>query len=194
MQQNYGGRVPSEARPSGDNTARLSPGGARENTNVLPERRKTTRVPMDLRVDDREIRRPGASYMSDTLASIRAEAGDRPILLIVGQDAANALDQWHRWRELFELAHLVVMTRPKSRPRYRPELEQVLRPRRVRNLRALMDGPAGGVLHTEVTRLAISSTDIRRQLEAGRNPRFLLPAPVLEYIHRENLYIAACQT
>lgn len=144
----------------------------------------------DLRVDDREIRRPGRSYMVDTLDSIRREAGNCPVLLIIGQDAANALDQWHRWRELFELAHLVIMTRPKSRPRYRPELAEVLQPRRVRGARALMDAPAGGVLHVEVTRLAISSTDIRRQLEAGANPRFLLPAPVLKYIRKQRLYNA----
>lgn len=144
----------------------------------------------DLRVDDREIRRPGASYMVDTLTSIRAEAGDRPILLAVGQDAANVLDQWHRWRELFDLAHLVVMTRPKSRPRYRPELGTVLQPRRVRRVRALLDRPVGSVLHVEVTRLAISSTDIRRQLATGGNPRFLLPAPVLEYIRDHELYLS----
>ncbi len=35
-----------------------------------------------------------------------------PLFLLIGQDAANALDSWHRWRELFDLAHLVVMRRP----------------------------------------------------------------------------------
>lgn len=142
----------------------------------------------DLHVDDREIRRPGMSYMVDTLTSIRAEAGDCPILLAVGQDAANALDHWHRWRRLFDLAHLVVMTRPKSRPRYRSELAAVLKPRRVRDTRALFDAPAGRVHHLEVTRLAISSTDIRAQLAAGGNPRFLLPATVLDYIRQRKLY------
>jgi ribosome-associated protein len=36
--------------------------------------------------------------------------------------------------------------------------------------------------------LAISSTDIRRQLAAGRDPRFLLPATVLAYIRKHGLY------
>lgn len=148
----------------------------------------------DLRVDDREIRRPGTSYMVDTLMSIREEVGDRPILLAVGQDAANALDKWHRWRELFDLAHLVVMTRPKNHPRYRPELAAVVKPRRVRsNRRALLDAPAGRVRHMEITRLAISSTDIRNQLAAGRNPHFLLPVAVLDYIRHHGLYRHAAE-
>jgi hypothetical protein len=27
-----------------------------------------------------------------------------PIALVIGQDSANHLDQWHRWQDLFELA------------------------------------------------------------------------------------------
>lgn len=142
----------------------------------------------DLAVDDREIRRAGPSYMADTLAEIRRQEPDRPILLALGQDAANHLDAWHRWQELLELAHLVVMTRPKSRPRYRPELAAVLQPRRVRRNTRLMKELSGCVRHIEITRLAIASTDIRQQIAAGRNPRFLLPETVLDYIRDEKLY------
>ena len=46
-----------------------------------------------LAVDDREVRRSRFSYMVDTLAEIRAEEGDVPLLLLIGQDAANALDR-----------------------------------------------------------------------------------------------------
>lgn len=142
----------------------------------------------DLAVDDREVLREGPSYMVDTLKSIRAEADDRPILLCLGQDAANRLDHWHRWRKLFDFAHLVVMTRPRSRPRYPDELAEFIRPRRVRRPAQLMDTPSGRVCPVEVTRLAISSTDIRAQLGEGRDPRFLLPATVLAYIRKHELY------
>lgn len=145
----------------------------------------------DLAVDDREVRRRGPSYMVDTLAAIRAESGDQPILLCLGQDAANAIQHWHRWQELFDLAHLVVMTRPRSRPRYPDEVATFLRGRRVRKPAGLMDTPAGKVCPVQVTRLAISSTDIREQLAAGRNPRFLLPSTVLAYIRKHGLYDSA---
>lgn len=142
----------------------------------------------DLTVDEREVRRDGPSFMVDTLASVRAEVGQAPILLCLGQDAANRLDGWHRWRDLFELAHLVVMTRPRSRPRYPQDLGELFRERKVQRTRDLMDSPAGRVRHVEVTQLAISSTDIRRQLAVGRDPRFLLPATVLAYIRKHGLY------
>lgn len=142
----------------------------------------------DLTVDEREVRREGPSYMVETLASIRAEVGEAPIMLCLGQDAANSLNRWHRWRELFELAHLVVMKRPRSRPRYPEELSELVSKRRVRRTAALMNSPAGRVRYLEVTQLAISSTDIREQLASGRDPRFLLPATVLAYIRKHGLY------
>jgi nicotinate-nucleotide adenylyltransferase len=142
----------------------------------------------DLTVDEREVRREGPSFMVDTLTSIRAESGEAPILLCLGQDAANELNRWHHWRDLFELAQIVVMTRPRARPRYPEDLREAFTQRRVRRTRDLMDTPAGLVRHVEVTQLAISSTDIRRQLAAGRDPRFLLPSTVLAYIRKHGLY------
>ena len=62
--------------------------------------------------DTRELERAGPSYMVDTLASIRAEIDDAPILLFIGTDAFNDLTAWHQWQALFDYAHIVVMTRP----------------------------------------------------------------------------------
>ena len=142
----------------------------------------------DLSVDDREVQRDGPSYMADTLASIREDAGDLPIMLCLGQDAANGLDRWHEWQRLLELAHLVVMTRPDARPEYSDTLAEYLEGRFVETAGALMDNPAGCVCNVNVTRLAISSTDIRRQIADRRNPRFLLPSTVLAYIRKHGLY------
>ena len=142
----------------------------------------------DLSVDEREVQRAGPSYMDDTLASIRAECGDLPILLCLGQDAANHLDQWHEWRRLLELAHLVIMTRPDADPEYSSVLAEYFEGRFVDAPDGLMRAPAGRIFSVEVTRLAISSTDIRQQLGTGRNPRFLLPSTVLAYIRKHALY------
>lgn len=143
----------------------------------------------DLTVDEREVRRAGPSYMVETLASVRDEVGGgRPIVFCLGQDAANGLSGWHRWRELFDLAHLAVMKRPRSRPKYPGEVAGVLRERHARRPERLMESAAGGVSPVGITQLEISSTDIRRQLAAGRDPRFLLPSTVLAYIRKHGLY------
>ncbi len=65
-----------------------------------------------LEVDAREIERPGPSYTVPTLEALRKEDVARPLALIVGADAFLGLPAWHRWRELFGLAHVVVVARP----------------------------------------------------------------------------------
>ena len=142
----------------------------------------------ELRVDVREVQRAGASFMVDTLSEIRLEEGDAPILLMIGQDAVNTLDQWHEWRNLFELAHLVIMRRPESKHIYSGALFEQIQPRLVNDPGELQNAPAGLVLPLEVTQLAISSTEIRRQICAGLSPRFLLPDPVIDYILEHGLY------
>ena len=144
----------------------------------------------DLRIDGREVARAGVSYMVDTLADLRAELGDtRPLVLVLGQDAANDLDRWHRWRALFDYAHLAVMTRPGVAPEYGDELAGVIGPRTLAvNGDADWQGSAGTVRHFEVRELEIASTDIRRQVAAGISPRFLLPQTVIDYIAAHGLY------
>jgi nicotinate-nucleotide adenylyltransferase len=142
----------------------------------------------EMKVDDREIRREGLSYMVDTLDEIRAEAGEAPILLVIGQDAANELDRWHDWPRLFDLAHLLIMLRPSSGQVYSAALLEQLEPRMASSPAQLQDLPSGLIFPLEVTQLAISSTEIRRRVRARLSPRFLLPDPVIAYIHEHGLY------
>ncbi len=142
------------------------------------------------RVDDREVRREGNSYMVDTLREIREETGASPLILMIGQDAANALDSWHRWQTIFDLAHVVIMRRPESTISWSGELQDQLQRRLVQDTQQIKKKPAGLVVSLEVTQLAISATGIRNLLRAGRSPRFLLPDKVIDYIEQHQLYFA----
>jgi len=146
-----------------------------------------------LRVDARELERPGPSYMVDTLAALRAEVGATPLCLILGADAFLGLPGWHRWQELTELAHLVVMHRPgwELDHALAAPLAQLLALRRVHEAAALAAQPAGSILLAPVTPLDISATAIRAQIAAGRSPRYLLPDAVWDYIRSRGLYAAA---
>ncbi len=139
-------------------------------------------------IDERELHRAGPSYMVDTLASLRAEQGRRPLCLLLGMDAFNALDTWHQWRRLIELAHLVVAFRPAVDAAPGAALAALLAAHRVADADQLRSRPAGGILLQPVTQLEISATRIRSLVRAGRSPRYLLPESVLEYIRREGLY------
>ena len=68
------------------------------------------------------------------------------------------------------------------------EVAQWLAARRVQDLRRLRQQPAGSIAIEELRPLAISSTEIRELLAAGRSVRYLLPQTVLDYIQTHELY------
>ncbi len=139
-------------------------------------------------IDQRELQRPGPSYMVDTLISLREELGGVPLALIIGMDAFHGLERWHRWRELVDLCHLIVAHRPGWLAPAEGELAALLAARQVGDAAALRGRPAGGVGFCAVTQLDISASRIRELVRVGQSPRFLLPDPVLDYITTAGLY------
>ena len=134
-----------------------------------------------LQLDLRELEREGPSYTFDTLASLRAEIGDgRPLVLLIGADAFAGLSTWHRWRELFELAHLCVLTRPAQIPAMPETLAAEVAARKTENLTGLREAPSGKVLDMVVSALGISATRIRALLAEGRAPRWLVPQALID--------------
>lgn len=146
-------------------------------------------------LDEREIFKPAPSYTVETLLDLRRERGAmQPLCLFMGADAFFGLTTWHRWRELFGLAHIVVAQRPgvagitRAAATLPAELLDELDRRLVNEPEALRDAPSGAILVHPVTALDISATQIRRELAAGRSPRYLLPDAVLDYIRTNGLY------
>lgn len=133
-----------------------------------------------LTLDTRELERAGPSWTIDTLQELRAEQGDRALVWLVGADAFANLATWHRWRELFDVAHIGVLSRPGVSARLPDELEGEVAGRRVADAADLRKLPAGKVIDLAVTPLEISATRIRELLAAGRDPRYLLPAGLFD--------------
>jgi nicotinate-nucleotide adenylyltransferase len=139
--------------------------------------------------DDREIRRDAPSYTLHTLESLRAERGDtEPICVLVGGDAFAEFLTWHRPHDILALAHLVVMQRPGEPATTDPALHALDERHGAADAAALRAAPGGRILFQTVTQLAISATDIRARLGAGRSVRYLVPDAVLELIGRHGLY------
>ena len=133
-----------------------------------------------LTLDTRELERSGPSYTIDTLIELRAEQGGRPLVLLIGADAFAGLSSWHRWRELFEVAHIGVLSRPGVPAVLPDELLQMTVGRHVDDAVALRGVPAGKLIGLAVTPLEISATRIRELLASGRDPRYLLPAGLFD--------------
>jgi nicotinate-nucleotide adenylyltransferase len=145
--------------------------------------------------DAREIHRAGPSYTVLTLEGLHEESPQRPLALLIGADAFAGLAQWWRWEQLFTLAHLLVVERPgmvfktNSLPAaLRTQWERRLTTETARLERSL----AGAILRVPVTPQAISASAIRAALARGPSGldqvRGLLPAAVLAYIERNQLY------
>ncbi|UCC55178.1 MAG: nicotinate-nucleotide adenylyltransferase [Gammaproteobacteria bacterium] len=144
----------------------------------------------EFRIDRRELERDGPSWTFDTLMSLRAELGTVSLSLLIGLDAFHDLPTWHRWHELINLCHMVVMTRPGSEIHPEGELEDFVNRHRVMDPAELEKHAVGRVLFQNVTQLEISATRIRTLLAHGENAGFLVPEAVLEIIRREHLYQA----
>jgi len=143
-----------------------------------------------LRVDDRELRRERPSYSIETLESLRAELGaEVQLFLLLGWDAYCGLPSWHRWQELLDYCHILVLQRPDADSEAPEALRDLQAARSVADPQA-MSGPGGQISFVWQTPLAISATRIRQLLASNRSVRYLVPDAVLAYIHAHGLYRA----
>ena len=182
--------------PAGDPPHRAAPAA------TAGERLAMVELALDrargLEVDAREINRAGRSYTVLTLEELRNEDPLRPLALIVGADAFLGLPGWHRWKALFDLAHFVVVARPGvtlggSMP---PPLAEEWSRRHTADRKLLTRTIAGAIVLQPITPHPISASAIRRLIAeraaTGRRAedelRGLLPAAVLAYIERNQLY------
>lgn len=142
-------------------------------------------------VDDRELRRPGPSYSVDTLTALRGEFPLRSLALIIGMDAFLGLPKWYQWREILQLAHVVVAHRPGWRAPDMGPLGELLADRGTHRIGDMHQAKSGHIYIHDVTQLEISSSEIRELVAAGRDPRFLMPDAVRDVIEQSGCYAAA---
>lgn len=142
-------------------------------------------------VDSRELTREGPSYSLDTLLEFRSEWPQTPLCLILGMDAFLGLPTWHRWQELTSLAHLIVAHRPGWQPPEQGPLARLLAEHRTQERAELHARPHGRIYIHAVTALDIASSELRRIVLAGEDPRYLVPEPVRRIILESQCYAQA---
>ena len=119
-----------------------------------------------------DIDRDGPTYTIDTLRDLHAVYGsDVELFFITGADALAKILSWKDALEMLSLAHFVGVTRPGFE---------------------LSDAhlPADTVTLVEVPAMAISSSDCRTRVEAGKPVWYLVPDGVVQYIAKRGLYRA----
>lgn len=135
-----------------------------------------------LAIDTRELERKGKSYTVDTLLSLKKGLPDETFCLLLGSDAFQGFPLWKEPERILSLCHLIVMQRPgEADPTHYQD-------RITHEPSDLSTKTTGLILPLPVTQLEISATQIRKLLQLGKSPRYLLPDPVLEQILAMGLY------
>lgn len=141
-------------------------------------------------LDTCELDRQGPSYTIETLHLLRTRFSDQALCLMMGQDSYQKLPTWHRWPELLDYCHLLVVHRADK------EKTLTLHPEHEGKLVDIATAPqafaeqANGLI-SFLTQAPpdISSTCVREQLsraeDAARNQ---IPPAVWQYIQENRLY------
>ena len=129
-------------------------------------------------VSDRELRRSGPSYTSDTLAALRREYPEDTLWLLMGSDMFLSLQTWHAPEGIMSLARIAPFSRE-------AEDESAAFAAQKARLEREYGAQICIVQNPEVREL--SSTEVRAALAAGQGSN-LLPPAVYGYVLREHLY------
>src|SRR5690625_856581 len=116
-----------------------------------------------------DIARGGKTYTADTLDDIQALRPEADLFFITGADAMAQIMTWKNVDQLWGKAHFVGVSRPGH------ELTDF--------------GLSQEVSLMEIPAMAISSTDCRERVAAGKPVWYLVPDGVVQYIGKYGLYI-----
>ena len=123
-----------------------------------------------------EIERGGDTYTVDTLRQLRSHYPDNvELYFITGADAVFSIVKWRESSKIAKLAKLIGVTRPG----YALSDEKK---------RFLAEQSDFSVSYTEITALAISSSDLRARVREGRSIRYLTMQSVFDYVAEHGLY------
>jgi nicotinate-nucleotide adenylyltransferase len=116
-----------------------------------------------------DIDRAGPTYTIDTIRDISAQRPGAELFFITGADALAQILSWKDAEDALKLARFIGVTRPG----YELTDEHL---------------PTDSVTLLDVPAMAISSSDCRTRVAAGRPVWYLVPDGVVQYINKHALY------
>ncbi len=130
-----------------------------------------------------ELDRGGISYSWDTLEALQQAHPEDRFFFILGADALDGLENWHRARELVSKYSLIVCDRRPAESVKEPLPDWISERIRSDNT---TDEPS--ILRNQVRLPAISSREIRNRVQEGLPIDTLVPSAVDRYIRDLDLY------
>lgn len=131
----------------------------------------------ELVVDPHELTPDRRAYTIETLEVFQQRFAGAELYLLLGADSLADLHLWHRWRELSNLATLVLLARPGWEPSQLGEAP------------AISAIPPDRLITVRHRTVDVSSTEVRRRLAAGDpSVEELVPRAVLDFLRKYSLY------
>lgn len=141
-------------------------------------------------LDTCELDRKGPSYTIDTLHLLRHRLPDQSLCLMMGQDSYQNLPTWHRWQELLDYCHLLIVHRADTahtlqlHAGHENKLVDI-----AHAAQQFSQTSQGFISYLSVTPPDISSTQIRDALSKGEICLINgIPEKVMRYISENHLY------
>lgn len=119
----------------------------------------------DFEVSDIEIKRGDKSYTIDTIKELKKSFPKNDFYLIIGSDLANEFTSWKDYQEIKQLVKVVAT----SREGFKLENKDFF---------SILD----------ITQVNVSSTQIRSDIEKGKDISNRVEKEVIEYIEKHKLY------
>jgi len=157
------------------------------------------------RVSTVELDAPQRPYTVETLARFREELqSEAQLFFVMGADSWEEITTWREWERVLSLAEHLVVTRPgyglptgHVTPDVRGRVVDLRGATKAEAEAALAEPGGPRVYLTDVARVPLSATDIRRAVRGGAGAAELAASvapPVAEYISKYGLYREADET
>ena len=140
-------------------------------------------------LNDCELNRKPPSYTIDTLIELREKFGEQQsLVLILGVDAFLKFCQWYRYEEILSYCHIILLQRSGYSLSETSCEKKYLATYMVKDIKLLENSPHGKIFLSDIDKIDISSTEIRKIIADGDQPRYTMPGNIWNYIKRNKLY------
>lgn len=143
-----------------------------------------------LEAGDAELCASGPSFTADTLVRLRASTGlpATQIFFITGADAFAEIETWHRYPEVLDLSHFVVVSRPGFPAEAMTTRLPALASRMAPATQVAERSGSAAIFLVDAPTPDVSSTEIRRRLRTKASIAGLVPDAVAAHIRKHRLY------
>lgn len=132
-----------------------------------------------------ETEREGRSYTIETVKHFRQLFGEKiRLYFIVGADMLMEISKWKNIEELLRLCRFIAVPRPGY------DIQKIFNQYFLSASNyAFASDLLENILIENIAMLDISATDIRRRVKEWKSIKYLVPEPVEQFIHNQQLYL-----